>query len=198
MLWRTDRVIRQTLRAISKLGHRIVDIRTLTKLILKLAGLYCLATVLFSVPTLVVVPKEYAGASYFGLGLYAIVGLALFWFPGLVLDNVVRVRTSEFGSPRTEALYLRIGVRLLGCYFALSAIYGLVFDYARVKIFHPDITAPDFTPDRAAATLASAVQLAAGLALWIGANHVVRATVGSGGKGEAGAEEATHDASGQP
>ena len=79
-----------------------MDIRTLTKLILKLAGAYILVTVLFSVPNALVAPADYLAPTIAWLVIYALVGLALFWFPGAVANRVVRLEETPLEGSITE------------------------------------------------------------------------------------------------
>lgn len=159
-----------------------MDIRTLTKLVLKLAGIYIIISVLFSIPNALVTPSEYMVPTVVWLVIYCLVGLILFGFPGMVVNRVVRIDEGTFNDAATEQKLLRIGARLLGCYFSLSAIYGLIFSWASVRLFYVGYRVPDFTPDQKATMFAWGVQLVAGLLLWFAAKYIVQITLRNDGR----------------
>jgi hypothetical protein len=69
---------------------------------------------------------------------------------------------------------------LLGAYFAVAAVYGVVFTYAKARLFYDVLKpfgnspGPDMNPTDFAHITASAVELALGLALWFGRRHLSR------------------------
>src|SRR5258705_7095642 len=132
-----------------------MNLRDITRLALKLAGLYFLVTTIVS---LIVTAGTYVftpGAkwpvwSVANDAAYFLIGAALFWFPGIVVDCVVRV---DVEGPVTTPRLLEVGLGLLGVYFALQAAYGFIYAVARAKWFYHlnDTlgrgTAPEFRPD---------------------------------------------------
>ena len=153
-----------------------MNLRDLTRLVLKLAGLYLLVSavisVIISVVTYIATPE--APGSVFVLSLindavYFVIGAALYGFPGIVIDRVLR---ADVEGPIATARLLEVGLGLLGAYFAMQAAYGFVYALARAKWFyHLDdtpgrATAPDFRPNDLAELCACSVQIAIALAVW--------------------------------
>jgi hypothetical protein len=157
-----------------------MDMRDLTRLVLKLAGLYMLVNVLVAIPSVIATPKPYGVEWGVSLGLYAIAGLALLLIPGRIINRVLHIsgEVTE-GSVSTEKL-LRVGSILLGVYFIVAAAYGLIYTYAKVSLFfrvvepYSRFRGPEMSPDDFAYLLASGVQIALGLFLWLGSRFVVR------------------------
>src|SRR5262245_7970553 len=120
-----------------------MDLRTLTKLMLKLAGLYLLATVLISIPTILVTPAQYISIAATSLALYAVAGLALVLFPGAIISSIIRINGHESEGAVTATAVLRVGVMLLGCYFAISASYSVALIWAKTQWFYIGTHAED-------------------------------------------------------
>ena len=77
-----------------------MDIRALTKLILKLGGVWLLVSTIGSIPQLIATPTEYVGLGYAAVGLYLVEHRPDLWRRLLVLDRLkpVRHRSSLVGS----------------------------------------------------------------------------------------------------
>ena len=157
-----------------------MDLRTLTKLALKLAGLYFLVTALMGFPTLLNVPRPYNIDSAVVLSVYLVIGVVLIWFPGAILNSVIRIPASELEGAVTAAKLLQVGCILLGVYFAVTAVYAVIFTYAKARLFYdvmkpfPNSRGPDLTPDDFGNLVASGVEFLLGLCLWFGSRHIVR------------------------
>jgi len=145
-----------------------MDLRALTKLILKLVGLYYLVMVITALPNVLVsIPDaRVSSLAYLAIGVWGVVGLALLLLPGRIIDRIIRIEGLQPGTPAGTSAILDVGIRLLGCYFALAALYALVYHWSISHVFNGTVS-PDLRPDEKAAALASAVQLVAGLVLWI-------------------------------
>ena len=156
-----------------------MDLREITRLVLKLAGLYLLVTVLLGIPATVLLPDPYSVQSAISLGLYGLVGLALFFFPGLVMNRVIRVQAETAGDVSSEKL-VQVGSILLGLYFTVTAAYGLIYTYVKTRWFpqlhFPGSRGPDMPADDFAYFIAAGAQIVIGLALWLGSKYVVRAS----------------------
>jgi hypothetical protein len=76
---------------------------------------------------------------------------------------------------------LQVGCILLGVYFALGAVYDIVYTYAKARWFYdamkpfPNSGGPGLGPNEFASLTADAVQLALGVGLWVGSRYVVKA-----------------------
>ena len=80
--------------------------------------------------------------------------------------------------PVTEEKLLRVGVRLLGAYFVLSSLHGMLYAWARVKLFTADSYQPaEFTSEQKAAIFAYLSQPVAGLLAWLFAGRIVGFTL---------------------
>jgi len=155
-----------------------MDMREITRLLLKLAGLYLIVTVLIAAPTVIRTPEPYRIDGAASLVLYALVGFALFFLPGFISNRIVRVPTETGGAVSSEKL-VQVGTILLGVYFTASAAYDLVYTYVKTHWFpqlhFPGSRGPDMPPDDFAYLIASSAQIVIGLALWLGSKYVVRA-----------------------
>ena len=109
-----------------------MDLRTLTKLLLKLIGLYWLTASLVGAIGLVALPLSGLGhdtTPYRAVNLvgYFIVGAALVWFPGTIANRVLRIQGSEMEGAITAERLLGVGISLLGVYFTVVSISALIF-----------------------------------------------------------------------
>ena len=161
-----------------------MDLRELTKLAVKLAGLYVLVNAVIALVTALADPEAKMPAWFLGANaLYMLLGAALFWFPGMVISRVVRLEGIE--GPISPSRVMEVGFGLLGVYFAMEALYGFVYTIARVKLFYRfsntfDVgKAPDFTPSDLAALVGSIVQIVVGLSLWLWRRKVATFEVGA-------------------
>jgi len=157
-----------------------MDIRTLTKLLLKLAGLYLLITVWTEIPLILNTPHEFRVGSV----LYAVstagAGLLLLWLTGGISNQIIRIGGLEEQGAGSASSLLRVGCILLGLYSVASAIYGLVFELAQLRLFYhfnatfPGSPGPPIGPPDFATLTAKTVELLLGLALWLGSKYVLR------------------------
>gem|GEM_PF-2845474 len=152
-----------------------MDARTLAKLVLKLAGLYLLVSALFNLPALFFaqVPREQLALVVLSLLIYAIVGCGLLWFPGVVLDRVIRVRTVAEEGTLTADRLLIVGVTLLGVYFAATALFSLVYWIGKLQLFGEPVPFASVPPEGKAQLAAVVAQETVGLALWLGGAKLV-------------------------
>jgi len=157
-----------------------MDLRTLTKLLLKLTGLYLLVTSALALPGLFSVPSEYSTPGLLSAAIFTAVGFALVAFPGVITTHVIRLPPSEIaGAPTAEKL-LRIGLTLMGVYFVADAVIRGAFIWSKARWFYdfmqpfPGSRGPGYSPDDFGSIVAALVQLVLGLVLWIGSRRVAR------------------------
>jgi hypothetical protein len=161
-----------------------MDMRTLTKLVLKLAGLYLLTSTLLGLPLILAAPDQMIVGNLVYLAVYVVVGLLLVVFPGVIINKAIHIEGADLTGTITAASLLRVGTILLGFYFTITAAYGLVFTFAKSTLFYrfistfPGSIGPEVTPDDFAYLIAMSVQLILGLALWLGNQYVVRISGG--------------------
>jgi hypothetical protein len=159
-----------------------MDLRTLTKLLLKLAGLYLLVTSLLVLPSLLFVPFEHSGPGLVSAGVFSLIGLGLLLFPGAVANQVIRIPPDETrGAPTAESLF-RVGLTLMGVYLVVDAVFRVVFVYAKSRWFYdymqpfPGSRGPGLTPDDFGTLAAAGVQILFGIVLWLANRRVSRIT----------------------
>jgi hypothetical protein len=157
-----------------------MDLRTLTKLFLKLTGLYLLVTSALMLPGLLSVPSEYSGPGFVSAAIFTMIGFALIAFPGAITTYVVRLPPSEtVGEPGAEKL-LRIGSALMGVYFVADAVIRGAFVWSKARWFYdfmqpfPGSHGPGYSPEDFGTLAAALVQLIVGLVLWIGSRQIAR------------------------
>lgn len=150
-----------------------MDLRTLTKLVLKLAGIYILVSALFAVPSVVVAQREFWAVSSISLALWFIVGLALLWFPGVVINRVIHVDASSVAGAPSALRILRVGIILLGFFFLITGASRLAFTWAASRFFYsvvnpyPGFAGPNLRPEDFANYTANLLQCALGLLLLV-------------------------------
>ena len=81
-----------------------MDILTLTKLVLKLGGIWLLIVAILSLPGLFAAPAEYVGLGYVAVGLYFAVAFMLLWFPGVLINRVLLIRGTDLEGSATPEL----------------------------------------------------------------------------------------------
>jgi hypothetical protein len=158
-----------------------MDLRTLTKLILKLLGIYFLVASVLQVLSLLMLPT----IEWFFLVsviLYFIFGAACVWLPGAIINRVLRIEGGELEGAVTANRLFGVGVALLGLYLSVTAFTALIFTFAGSRWFYrfPDAfggaKGPDLGPEQFASLVTYAVQLILGLGLWLGWRWVTRFT----------------------
>jgi len=137
-----------------------------TKVALKLFGMYLLLQTITALPSLLASPDP-RGASigYYVIGIWGIAGLLLLFSTGPIAHHVLRIQSMDGDDASSAIRLLEVGVKLLGCYFALSAVYGLLYSWALTHVFNGSLSA-DFRPEEKSAMLAAGVQLLIGVLLW--------------------------------
>ncbi len=157
-----------------------MELRTLTKLILKLTGAYLLVATLLALPPVLAAPDQLQLGGLVFVVVYVFAGAALLWFPGLIVNRVIGIEGAALEGSASASRLLRVGVVLLGFYFSVSAAYGLVFTWARLNLFYrfsstfPGASGPEMTADDFGYLVASALQLVLGLSMWFGSRIIVR------------------------
>lgn len=152
-----------------------MDLRSMTKVILKLAGLYYVTLAISGLPSLYIAVHQdepTRSLAFVSIGSWGFIGSLFILLPGVIVDRVIRIKGLEPEAAAGPAGVLGTGTRLLGCFFALGAIYGVVYGWAINHVFNGSIS-PDMRPDQQAAALASAVQFVVGLLLWIFGERLV-------------------------
>jgi len=157
-----------------------MDIRILTKLVLKLGGIWLLIVAVLSLPALLVAPAEYVGLGYIAVGLYFAVAFVLLWFPGVLINRVLLIGGTDLEGSATPELLLRIGLILMGVYFTVTALWDLAYTWASARWFYaalqpfPGSRGPDMSPEQFGSMVAGVVKLIAGIVLWGGAPLMAR------------------------
>jgi hypothetical protein len=159
-----------------------MDLRTLTRLLLKLVGLYLLITILFNLPPILAAPESILPGNMAYLVTIILVGVMLLWFPGVIVDKIILIQGTELEGVVTASKLLRVGVILLGVYFVSIASYSLLFSLGKLKgyfFFAPafkDSSAPPMLPQDIGELLGSVLQLAIGLTMWLRSSLIVKAS----------------------
>jgi hypothetical protein len=145
-----------------------MDTRTLTKLLLKLVGLYWLTGSLVSAISLATtIGTDASEYRLFASVSYIVVGVALIWFPGAITNRILRIEGSELEGAVTADRLLGVGISLLGLYFSVVSISALIFSLGAFGEWG------GHAPEQIAAFTAWLVQLAIGLTLVLGRKRVV-------------------------
>jgi hypothetical protein len=158
-----------------------VDLRTLTKLVLKLLGLYFLIVAIGQATNLLFLPT-FEWFFLFNVVFYSVLGLACFVFPGVLINRVLRIEGGQIEGTVTAEKMFGVGVALLGLYFAVSGLTAVVFTLAGSRWFYSFTSAfggargPDIAPEQFASIVTYSLQLVLGLGLWLGWRHVMRFT----------------------
>jgi hypothetical protein len=159
-----------------------MDLRTLTKLLLKLAGLYLLLTALVAFPSVINLPKPYNVESAIFVGIYCALGAVLLWLPGGFINTIIRVPRSQVEGAITARKLLQVGCILLGVYFALTGAFSFIYTYAQARWFYDVVRpfgnsrGPDINPNDFAQLMTNGVKFVVGLCFWFGSRYVVKAT----------------------
>ena len=159
-----------------------MDLRTLTKLILKLFGLYFMVIAVTQGINLLALPTPFEWFFLFNVVVYLVMGAVCFWLPGALVNRVLRIEGSELAGAVTANRLFGVGVALVGLYFAASALFALIFTLAGSRWFYHFTEAfggakgPDIGPDQFASLVSYAVQLIVGIALLFGWKRVARIT----------------------
>ena len=156
-----------------------MDLRTLTKLLLKLVGLYWLTASLVGLISYGAFTLSGSGHDttpylMFNLAGYFVVGAAFLWFPGTIVNNVLRIRGVEFEGGVTADLLLGVGIALLGVYFTVVSISALIFTVGGFGEL-----GAKYEPSQLWSLAAWVVQLLIGLALIFRRHQIIRAVAGS-------------------
>jgi hypothetical protein len=157
-----------------------MDLRALTRLVLKLAGVFLLGSMLMNMPAIIAAPDELKVMNYTYLALYLVAGLFLLWLPGVVVNHVIRIEGPELHGAVTASRLLRVGIILLGFYFSVSALASLAFNYAKFGLFwrlaspYTGASGPPMTPDDFAYIVSTVTQLLFAVLLWSGSRFVVQ------------------------
>jgi hypothetical protein len=157
-----------------------MDLRELAKLAVKLGGLYMFISTLTAIPSIIAVPAPIPKEWVFSVGLYALIGLLLFLIPGRIVNRVIRLPSDMTDGAISAEKLTRVGSILLGVYFTVGGVFGLIQTYSKTRLHHqwywphPGSRGPDLTPDDFGYLIASSIEIAIGLALWLGSKYVVR------------------------
>ena len=156
-----------------------MDLREITKIVLRLIGIYLMSVALMGAAQLIYLPAEPLGWYLTYLGAYLVAGSALFWFPGAVTNRVLRLEGGSLNSAATAPRLLSVAIVLLGLYFVASALASLTYTMALAKWFYSATATyggergPGLTPEQFASVASSSAQLIIGIALWLGRSHIV-------------------------
>ena len=172
-------------RSTRSLAVMEIDLRTLTKVFLKVAGAYLLVMAISGAVQLFWYQVEMLGPYLTTLVLYLVLGIALLWFPGTVMNHVLRIQGEAVAGPATATRLLGVGIILMGIYFAATGLFAIVFTMAGARWYYSftDIfggaRGPEMGPEQFASLVSSAVRLCIGLLMWLGW-RIVMAIAGGG------------------
>lgn len=160
-------------------GH-VMDLRNLTKVALKLAGLYLISVALMGMAQLIYLPADPLGWYLMYLSAYLFAGIALYWFPGAVTNHLIRIEGAPLQGAVTPSRLVGAAILLLGVYFVASSLFSITYTVALAKLFFSATATyggergPGLTPEQFASIVSSSVQLIIGIALWFGWKHILR------------------------
>ena len=110
---------------------------------------------------------------------YTALGVLFLALPGRIANRVLlRTANDEVQGQLSFEQALRVGLILLGLYFAVDAAFWLFFTYARGQMFYDVVKpfansrGPGLGPDDFAKLSAHALEFLLGIALWVG-NRVI-------------------------
>ena len=158
-----------------------MDLRTLTKLMLKLFGLYGLFASITQLVSLFALPTIEWFMTVNFVAWFALAA-ACFWFPGVIVNRVLRIEGSELEGAVTADRLFGVGVSLLGLYLVVSALFPILFTLAEARWFYhftkvfDGARGPDMNASQFASLLTYSLQLIGGLFLWFGWRPIVRVT----------------------
>jgi hypothetical protein len=149
-----------------------MDLNSLVKVLLKVAGIYFLVLVVLILPPILSgnLPGRASAGAWFSVGIWGVAGIALLLFPNAIANHVIRIRGPIAGDKAAPSDLVNSGVRLLGCYFVLSTLSGLVYKTSIVWIFNNGIASFVLNPTDKANLFSAVIEIAIGLLLWIFGN----------------------------
>jgi hypothetical protein len=151
-----------------------IDLRTLTKVFLKAAGIYLLVIAISGAVQLFWYQVEMLGPYLTTLVVYLALGIALLWFPGTVMSHVLRIQGEAVAGEVAAARFLGVGIILMGIYFAATGLFAIVFTMAGARWYYSfteifgGARGPELGPEQFASLVSSAVRLCIGLLMWLG------------------------------
>ncbi len=167
-----------------------MDHRTLSNLIIRLAGLIVLINALLAIPGTIV---ELAGTPYpdqlIGPAIFAgvaallplVAGLAMVWFPGTISNRIIGVRGGEVIDSDDSLGLQQTAVSILGLYFIAVSLIDAVYWVARARLYAllvaappVNLNAPALLREDFAGMVATAAQLLIGLGLVLGSRGLAR------------------------
>ena len=163
-----------------------MDYKDLTAILVKTAGAIMFFWYLPWLLSLIlnVINQSSSGIALFIYALPTIVGLAfavlLFTFPSTISNKLISGEKLNHDATFVDSLQI-VAMRLAGLYYVATSIFDLIHNFATV-ILTPTIyekmgvTPPltGWTPDLAAVTITTFVELAIGLWLILGAEGILR------------------------
>ncbi len=161
-----------------------MDYRTITSLMLRLAGVFILVQLVTSVPQAITNLLRFGGQEIVGvdalwlsavaLVLPLVIGLMLVYFPSTVANRVVRVEEPVDTGKLAESL-LPVALACLGVYFVCAALFDGVYYLSRMWLYYAVVDklrwtgpAPALTPGDFAGIASTLAQFVIGLALALG------------------------------
>lgn len=157
-----------------------MDLRSLVTLGLRLVGLYLVISTVISFPALLVSQHPYPGEGWAVLILYTAMGLVLLWLPGRITNRVLRIGSADGEAQLSFEQVLRVGLILLGFYFAVNAAFWFLFTYAKAQMFYDVVKpfansrGPGLTPEDFAVLWSRGLEFVLGLSLWLGNRQIAR------------------------
>jgi hypothetical protein len=153
-----------------------MDLASVTKVLLKITGIYFFALALMVMPAVVLGTHDrhmFLNA-LFSCSVWGVLGLALFLFPGAIANHVIRIKGDLAPDAANQPAWVDAGVRLIGCYFAFSALGRVTYDLAIATIFNNGIGSFVYDPSYKSNLASSIVALLVGILLWVFGNPMER------------------------
>jgi hypothetical protein len=159
-----------------------MDTRTVSTILLKVTGLVLLVVSISQLPSYFPLTGrgydfsigEVLATAAAALVPLALVGLALWFFPGTVANKIVSTTSAESATADSRPIEL-VALTVLGVYLVADGLIGAARDVAIVIVVNRQDASSSLLPASIVAHIvATAVQLLIGIGLCIGANGVLR------------------------
>ena len=165
-----------------------MDYRTITSLMLRVAGVLILVQFITSIPQTIANLLHFGGSQAQGLDslwlsamapvLPLAIGLVLIYFPSAITNRVVRTVEPVDANGFTESL-LPVALACLGVYFMCAALYDGVYWFSKVRLHYVVADKlrwvgppPTLMPDEFAGIASTLTQFIIGIALTFGSKGI--------------------------
>lgn len=165
-----------------------MDYRTITSLILRVAGALILIQLVIAVPHTLVNLLRFGGEATKALDIFVLtalsliipltISLTLIYFPSVVTNHVIRPSNEGETTAVSEGLR-SVAFSSLGMYFVCASLFDGVYWVTKLRIYYSFIDEqrwygppPALTPDDFAGIASTAFQLLFGLILLLGSRGI--------------------------